>query len=35
MALDQVDVDAKEVEFEITSFFKLPKAERWNIIQHL
>ena len=28
MALDEVDVDAKESEFETTSFFKLPKAGR-------
>jgi hypothetical protein len=34
MALGQVDVDANEAEFEITSFFKLPKAERWKIIRH-
>jgi hypothetical protein len=32
-ALDQVDVDAKKTEFEITSFFKLPKAKRWEIIR--
>ena len=35
MALGQVDVNAKEAEFEITSFFKLPDAERWEIIRHL
>jgi hypothetical protein len=35
MALGQVDMDAKEAEFEIASFFKLPKAERWEIIRHL
>ena len=28
-------MDAKKAEFEITSFFKLPKAERWEIIRHL
>ena len=33
--LDQVDVDAKEAGFEITSFYKLPKAGRWEIIRHL
>jgi hypothetical protein len=34
MALSQVDEDAKEAEFEITSF-KLPKAESLNINRHL
>jgi hypothetical protein len=35
MALNQADVDAKEAEFKFTSFFELPKAERWEIIRHL
>jgi hypothetical protein len=35
MAFGQVDVDAKEAEFEITSFLKFSKAERWEIIRHL
>jgi hypothetical protein len=35
MALDQADVDAKVADFQITSFFMLPKAERWKIIRHL
>jgi hypothetical protein len=27
--------DAKEAEFEKTSFIKPPKTERWEIIRHL
>ena len=35
MVLGQADVHAKEVEFEITSFLRLPKTDRWEIIRHL
>jgi hypothetical protein len=35
MALGQVDMDAKMAEFEITSFFKVPKAGRLEINWHL
>jgi hypothetical protein len=35
MALDQVNVDAKEAEFEITRFLRLPKAKRWEVIRYL
>jgi hypothetical protein len=34
MALGKVDVDAKKAEFEITRFFKPPKAERLEVIRH-
>jgi hypothetical protein len=35
MVLDPADVNTKAAELEITSFFKLPKKERWEIIRHL
>jgi hypothetical protein len=35
MAPDHAEVGAKEAEFKITSFFKLPKAGRREIIWHL
>jgi hypothetical protein len=35
MALGQVDVDAKETEFEITRFLKLPKSKRWDVMRYL
>ena len=35
MAVDGAEVDAKVEEFLVTSFFSLPKEERWAIIQSL
>jgi hypothetical protein len=35
MSLGHVDVGAKEAEFKNMSFFKLPKAERLEVIRYL
>ena len=34
IAFDPACVDANAAKLEITSFFKLPKKERWEIMQH-
>ena len=34
-AMDEAEVDAKVDEFRVTSFFNLPKEERWVIIRDL
>ena len=35
MDLDKAEVDAKVEEFELTSFFSIPKKERWVVIRDL